>query len=226
LTKNFDWNAVLVEASRSSFEKLKEAHRNSKNSILINKFVEFEGENKLDSILSETPIPRNFDFLSIDIDGNDYYIWESLVQYRPKVVLIEFNPTIPDSVDFVQPKNMSVTQGSSVSAIARLGKKKDYELVAVTDSNAVFVDKKYFELFDIKDNSISTLREVHKYETVFFQLYDGTIVIQGLDKLFWHELNLNDTIQIIPKMFRKYPGNLHGLRKFFYKVFKFFRKRL
>ena len=42
--------------------------------IKLNKFVDFKGENSLDKILQNTKIPTNFDFLSIDIDGCDYFI--------------------------------------------------------------------------------------------------------------------------------------------------------
>jgi hypothetical protein len=36
-----------------------------------------------------------FDFLSIDIDGNDYHAWHAIKNYQPKILMIEFNPTIP-----------------------------------------------------------------------------------------------------------------------------------
>ncbi len=55
-----------------------------------------------------------FDFLSIDIDGCDYHIFEQLELFTPKIICIEFNHMIPNEVEFVQVKtlllNMVVVQ--------------------------------------------------------------------------------------------------------------------
>jgi hypothetical protein len=226
LINNFNWNGVLIEADSNVFKKLKETYNNSKNVTLINKFVEFEGKNVLDSILQETNIPKNFDLLSIDIDGNDYYIWNSVKQFKPKVVLIEFNQTIPNHIDFIQKKDVSVHHGSSILSFVKLGKKLGYELVATTDINAFFVEKSYFDLFGITDNSLEKLRDIHKYETTFFQLYDGTIVLDGYNKLFWHDMEFkNKKFQLLPKMFRVFPqSSLNGFQYFLYRIYKKFYK--
>jgi len=92
--------------------------------------------------------------INIDIDGNDYYVWESLTKYAPTVVLIEFNPVIKLD-DYLQPVNGR--GGSSLSALARLGKAKGYELIATTALNAFFVKKNLYDKFAIIDNSASEL---------------------------------------------------------------------
>ncbi len=227
LILNKNYSAVKIEASKKIFRKLKINYYNQKNVYLINKFVTFDGNNKLDIILSETPISENFDLLSIDIDGNDFHIWDSLNNYRPKVVIIEFNPTIPNHVLFCNPKNMKVTQGSSLATINELAKRKRYELIAVTEANAIYVDEKYFHLFGIENNSPDELRDIHKYESTFFQLFDGTIVLQGCDYLIWNSIKIkNRSLQQTPKIFRKYPGNLNPVLKFLLKVYRIVRKRI
>ena len=71
-----------------------------------------KGENSLPEILSKHNIRKDFDFLSIDVDGTDYYIWESLEKkYNPKVVCIEFNPTIPNNIEFIQTASHKIQQG-------------------------------------------------------------------------------------------------------------------
>tara|TARA_Y100000591_G_scaffold330925_1_gene363322 strand:- start:97 stop:993 length:897 start_codon:yes stop_codon:yes gene_type:complete len=109
------------------------------------------------------------DFMSIDVDGNDYYLFESL-NYRPKVLCIEYNfwygeevhCSIPYNKDFSWEKG-SVYFGSSLLALFNLALKKDYHLVA-TDSacvNAFFVRgdlKKDFKILDPKINFKVPLR--------------------------------------------------------------------
>ena len=40
-------------------------------------------------------MPKDFDFLVIDIDSNDYYVWRAIQSFRPKVVMIECNRSFP-----------------------------------------------------------------------------------------------------------------------------------
>jgi hypothetical protein len=51
--------------------------------------VTFDGQNILDNILSQTSLPKNFDLLSIDIDGNDFHVWKSVEYFKPKLVIID-----------------------------------------------------------------------------------------------------------------------------------------
>src|SRR5262249_37731492 len=134
------YQGVLIEADPDKFRDLQKRQAVQPRIHAVQRFVEFEGRNTLDAILAETPIPPKFDVLSIDIDGNDYHIWDSLQVYRPKLVVIEHNPTIPNEVDFVQARDMRVQQGSSLTAMARLANSKGYRLVHATTCNGIFVD--------------------------------------------------------------------------------------
>jgi hypothetical protein len=92
-----------MECHEKRFSDLIRTYEGNERVIALNRFVGFDPDNCLDKILADTPIPKNFDLLSIDVDGNDYHIWEAVEEYRPKVVVIEFNATIPPEVEFVQP---------------------------------------------------------------------------------------------------------------------------
>ncbi len=200
------WSAVAIEADQTYFEKLQEVYRGFAVDC-VNAFVSFEGENSLDQILSRTPIPHNFDLLSLDIDGNDYHVWESMLVYRPRVVVVEYNPSIPDDVLFIQPRDMRVQQGSSLRALVELGKSKGYELVATTQSNALFVSKELFPLFGISDNSLEALHLDHTLETKLFQLYDGTLLLAGNERLIWHNIPIDiEALQVLSRRKRFYPA--------------------
>jgi len=45
-------------------------------------------------VFAELGVPEEFDVLSIDVDFNDYYIWEALT-YRPRLLVIEHNASVP-----------------------------------------------------------------------------------------------------------------------------------
>lgn len=207
LVKNEGWSGVLIEADRTYFEKLQQEFSGTPVAKCMNAFVSFEGPESLDNIFAQTSLPKEFDLFSLDIDGNEYNIWDSLREYRPRVMVVEFNPTIPNDVAFVQPRDMSVYQGSSLRSFVELGKQKGYELVAANEINAFFVLKELFPKFHITNNSIDTLHTDRQYETKLFQLYDGTLKIAGNTKLIWHNLPIDEEkLQVLSKRKRIYPA--------------------
>lgn len=228
LLKNHAWHGVLIEADGNRFLELATTYKGNDKVSMVNKFITFEGGNSLDSILAATLIPKSFDLLSIDIDGNDYHIWDSLKIYAPKAVVIEFNPTIPNDMEFVQPKNMEVKWGNSLLSIAKLGESKGYKLIAVTSMNAIFIKTEYFNLFGVKDYqsvemSVMSLRPVNLYETRIFQLYDGSFVLKGHDKMIFHNIRFGEgNFQLLPKFLRVFPDSrMSALQKIFIRIFKF-----
>lgn len=225
LLKERGWSGVLIEADRTYFEKLQKEYVGVKNAHCLNAFVSFHGEDSLDKIFARTPLPHVFDLFSLDIDGNEYHLWESLEEYRPRVMVVEFNPSIPNDVLFIQPRDMEIFQGSSLRALVELGKHKGYELVAANDVNAFFVLKELFPKFHIADNSIDALRTDHHYETKLFQLYDGTLRIAGCDRLLWHNIPIDvEKLQVLSKSRRRYPAMIdedRNMRSFKYWVRKF-----
>jgi hypothetical protein len=209
LIKKEGWNGVLIEADQTYFEKLQQEFSGITGVQCINAFVSFEGPQSLDTIFATTSLPKNFDLFSLDIDGNEYHLWDSLKEYRPRVMLVEFNPSIPNDVVFTQPRDMSVFQGSSLRAFVELGKRKGYELVAANETNAFFAEQELFPRFGITDNSIDALHSDHRYETKLFQLYDGTLKIAGNTKLLWHNLPIDEEkIQVLSVHERKYPARI------------------
>jgi len=211
LIVNHSWSSIQIEGSHRNWEILSARYADNPNIICINKWVAFEGDDRFDGILANTSVPKNFDLLSIDIDGNDYHVWESIHQYKPKLVVIEFNPTVPNQVEFIQPNNPNVQQGSSLLAMINLGKRKGYELICATDWNGFFIDKKYYDLFGIQDNSIWQLYDNREYMTYVFQLFDGTIVLGGCNRLLWHGIELDletiqEEIQVLPEELRSFPS--------------------
>ena len=85
-------------------------------------------------LLAKYDIPQHFDLLSIDIDGNDYWIWDAITA-TPRVVVIEYNSSI------LPPQRKSITYnptfrwdgteyyGASLSALEALGRRKGYRLL-------------------------------------------------------------------------------------------------
>ena len=209
LIEHDDYAAVLIEASTVRFKELEANYVHTEKVTTLNRFVGFSVNDNLDHILADTAIPEDFDFLSIDIDGNDYHVWNATSRFVPKAVCIEFNHSIPNEVNFIQPADPRITQGSSLPALVELGKAKGYELVCVAGVNAFFVRSEYFPLFDIDDNSVAALRVDMSAITWLFTGYDGTIFLEGQRAMPWHcRLPLKASrMQRLPKYLRKFPDS-------------------
>ncbi len=130
------WRGCWIEANSKSTQKIKAKYNQQINEKeLLLKEAMITAEN-VESIFNEMGVPREFDLLSIDIDGNDYYVWKAINQYKPRVVVIEYNSIFPPSLDWVieyDPDFIwdgSSYSGASLHALEVLGKIKGYKLVS------------------------------------------------------------------------------------------------
>lgn len=95
----------------------------------------------INDILKKYKVPKNLDFMSIDIDGCDYYVFEAM-KWKPKILCIEYNKTMIDGVmprddDYVWKGGWRF--GASEKAMVELAKKKGYRLVEKNESNLIFI---------------------------------------------------------------------------------------
>jgi len=107
--------------------------------------IEFIKASNINQLFQKYSVPAEFDFLSIDIDGQDFHVWNNLQGYSPRVVSIEMNYHMPPGMDKVMPLDDdwvwkgNEMAGASVTALKKLGNKKGYGLVATCMSDAIFV---------------------------------------------------------------------------------------
>lgn len=98
----------------------------------------------INELFRECGFGGEIDLLSIDIDGNDYYVWQAINVVRPRVVIIEYNGKFPPNCDWKQAYNKrhiwdySDWQGASLKALELLGRQLGYQLVGTnTNTNGV-----------------------------------------------------------------------------------------
>jgi hypothetical protein len=213
LVDRHGYSVVLIEGNAVKYRQLCSNYAHRDRSIVLNAYVGWTPEDGLDHLLRPHPIPRNPDFLSVDIDGNAYHVWDAMKEFKPKLVLIEYNWTMPNAVQFVQPADASCHQGSSPAALVTLAKTKGYELISATKLNLLFVDRDYYSKFGIRDNSLDVILD--EEPTHLFFGYDGTVFLSGGRRLPWHHgFQLSDRkLQALPRMVRKFPSTYSLIEK-------------
>jgi hypothetical protein len=215
------YRGVLIECDPVRFAALRDLHAGGEKVTVLDRIVGWEGPDRLDALLRGTPIPQDFEVLSIDIDGNDYHVWEALRDYRPKVVVCEYNQTIPNEIDFVQARDPRVAQGASLAALDRLARAKGYRLIHATVTNGIFVREEDFPRFGIPDGPPGALRSDVSQVTWMFQTYDGRLHYAGFDRARWHGAPLSPRrLQTVPLPLRGFAPNFTGARASLWRLWR------
>lgn len=145
------WNAIYIEGDLNKFQDLLKTKKENKNIIAINKYVSKNkmSKNSLDNILRNTKIPLNFEILSIDIDSYDLEVWESIVFYKPKIVIIEINSAYPPGIIKWHSERNKNVNGNSFSATLKVGKEKGYKLI-FHSGNMIFIEEEFVDMLNIE----------------------------------------------------------------------------
>jgi hypothetical protein len=141
------WKGLWIEADPKHVRAIKAnfARQLDTGSLVLQ--PELATAENIESIIARRAIPPEFDLLSIDIDGNDYWLWEAIRRYRPRAVVIEYNATFPPDCKWVFPYlpqarwDGTSNQGASLASLESLGAEKGYVLVgcSLEGTNAFFV---------------------------------------------------------------------------------------
>ncbi len=111
----------------------------------------FITKDNINELLERNGFTGDIGLLSIDIDGNDYWVWKAIEVISPRIVIIEYNyrfgadkaVTIPYNANFVrqQAHYSGIYFGASLKTLVNLGKAKGYSFVGCNSSglNAFFV---------------------------------------------------------------------------------------
>ena len=128
-------------------------------------FQEFITVENIKELCAKYEVPAEPDFVSIDIDGNDWHVWRELNKVcRPRVLVIEHTGQFPPGQDHVMPYKADHVWdgtnycGASIEAMYLLGRHLGYSLVCADNVgvNLFFVrddlepEKKFFGTNDVK----------------------------------------------------------------------------
>jgi len=142
----FGWSGLFIEADPTQYAQLEAKYANNDGITTLNRRV---SSDNIESLLDEASCPAEPDVLSVDIDGNDFWVWAAISRYRPLVVITEYNANLLLDRKLVMPRNDEHSWdgtdyfGASLGAFQRLAAEKRYALVH-TDSagvNAFFVSQ-------------------------------------------------------------------------------------
>jgi hypothetical protein len=141
LTLNFGWKSLLMDGLETNVASAKLFYKrmlgkDANNVRITHCFVTAENINK---VLEDNGMKGEIDLLSIDIDGNDYWVWEAINAINPRLVVVEYNASLgfektlavkydPLFSRFRKHKS-GLYHGASLAAFAKLAHSKSYKLI-------------------------------------------------------------------------------------------------
>jgi len=159
------WRGAWIEGSTENSDFIRKVFAQPIARGIVHFQQAMVSTGNINELICKTPYAgREIDLLSIDIDGNDYYVFEQLNSLNARVVVIEYNAKypppihwrIPYSADYVW--DGSDWYGASLQSLCDLFGRRNYSLVGcnVTGSNAFFVRN------DLLGDSFPCIGEIEK----------------------------------------------------------------
>jgi hypothetical protein len=149
LVRRHNWRGLVIDSDPNNIAYLKRDPIYWKHELQA--VCSFVTKDNIDSLIRNAGISGDIGLLSVDIDGNDYWVWQAITGVQPRIVICEYNSvfgqqhpiSIPYQADFRRTRAhvSNLYYGASLPALCHLAAAKGYEFVGCTSAgvNAFFV---------------------------------------------------------------------------------------
>ncbi|HEX8517700.1 MAG TPA: hypothetical protein VF868_15990 [Bacteroidia bacterium] len=151
LLMNDNWRGLIMDGSAENLQKIKQKNYQWKYDVLpLKAFIDMDNINEL---IASANFGKDLGILSIDIDGNDYWIWKAIHVVNPVIVIVEYNSvlgfenpwTVPYDPKFYRGDAYfnNLYYGSSLLSLCDLAEEKGYYFIGCNSAgnNSYFVRK-------------------------------------------------------------------------------------
>lgn len=144
-----NWRGLIIDGSEKNMRVVRESSLYWRHNLTA--VTAFINRDNINDLIRDAGFTGEIGILSVDIDGNDYWVWERIDAVDPIIVVCEYNSgfgpdhaiTIPYDPGFMRSKahHSHLYWGCSLKAWAHLAAKKGYALVGSNSAgnNAFFV---------------------------------------------------------------------------------------
>ena len=138
------WKGIGFETDRRKFRKLVRAYRQYPGVFACGERVTPE---TVAPLLKSYGVERNLEVLSLDIDGNDYWVLQAILrEFRPRLIVTEINEKIPPPIRFIAKYDPDFQlrhhfYGFSIMSLADLCRRYDYGILGLEYNNAFLAPK-------------------------------------------------------------------------------------
>lgn len=189
LLMNNHWSGLVIDGADRNIEFIKRDPIYWRHNLKAEcAFVTAENINEL---LKASGVDGDIGLLSIDIDGNDYWVWDAVKVVSPRIVIVEYNArfgphravTVPYDPAFnrVEAHYSRIYYGASLAALVSLGSRKGYDFVGCNSAgnNAFWVRR------DVRPSALPIMTASEGFVPSQFResrRRDGTLAFLSMDE--------------------------------------------
>lgn len=149
LLVNDNWSGVVLDGDAANIEAIRRDDLYWRHNLKAE--CAFVTRENINDLLRAAGLAGDIGLLSIDIDGNDYWLWEAIDAVNARIVIVEYNArfgaeravSVPYDPRFERARahHSMIYYGASLGALSALGRRKGYALVGccTAGNNAFFV---------------------------------------------------------------------------------------
>ncbi len=159
------WNGLFLDGNEKAIERGKFffKRRGHKKTGLPTFECAMINRNNINDLITKNKITGEIGLLSIDIDGNDYWVWEAIHCISPQVVIIETHNefglndiVVPYDENYFYPGKHPDYHGASPVAMTNLAHHKGYRLVGSNKLGFNFIYLRNDLLPEIKEVAVES----------------------------------------------------------------------
>jgi hypothetical protein len=167
LLQNRNWRGLVFDGSQANMSALRSERLFWMHDLTAQ--AAFVSAENINALIEKCGFGGPLGVLSIDIDGNDYWVWKAIECVNPAIIICEYNPILGDLEPIVVPYRPDFQRfkahhsglyfGASITALQRLAEQKGYDFVGTNSNgiNAFFVRK------DLSGAVVSLLSEIKAF---------------------------------------------------------------
>ena len=171
-----NWRGLIIDGSEKNVRDIKSQDISWRHQLLS--MSEFITRSNINQLICGAGMAGEIGLLSIDIDGNDFWVWQALTTIRPAIVICEYNAvfgdlcpvTVPYRDDFHRTKahHSNLYFGASLPALIYLAREKGYTFVGTCTAGA----NAFFVRDDIAFEITKCIRSISAYPSKFRESRD------------------------------------------------------
>ena len=189
LLMNNNWSGLVIDGSEDNINYIKQDDIYWRYNLKAE--CSFITAENINDIFKKNGVTGKVGILSIDIDGNDYWVWKSINTINPAIVICEYNHrfgkedavTVPYDPKFVRSEKhySNIYYGASIKAFVSIAKEKGYSLVAGNSNGN--------NIFFVRNDLLNNIIQAKSIDDVFVHAKfrearnsDGTLAFLDLDE--------------------------------------------
>jgi hypothetical protein len=171
-----NWRGLVIDGSKRNIEDIKKQGIYWRHDLTA--ICAFIDRDNINNLIESADLSSEVGLLSVDIDGNDFWVWQSIEVVSPVIVVCEYNAVLGDIYPISIPYQASFQRtnadpsnlyfGASIRALILLGQTKGYTFVGTTSTGA----NAFFVRNDRVSQIISLLDGIYGFPSKFREARD------------------------------------------------------